>query len=125
MRVMLADDSTLLREGLARLLAEEGHEVTAAVGDAEGLLAAVAAAPPDAVVVDVRMPPRHTDEGLRADDPGAALPRPGAGRRLPKVLSVADVDRLFDAITTRQARVPPDPRDLARRAAAVLERYPR
>ena len=66
MRVMLADDSTLLREGLARLLAEEGHEVTAAVGDAEGLLAAVAAAPPDAVVVDVRMPPRHTDEGLRA-----------------------------------------------------------
>ncbi|MGW7351799.1 response regulator transcription factor [Streptomyces sp. NPDC054784] len=63
---MLADDSTLLREGLARLLADEGHEVTAAVGDAEALLAAVAADPPDVAVVDVRMPPTHTDEGLRA-----------------------------------------------------------
>ncbi|GLW12562.1 DNA-binding response regulator [Microtetraspora sp. NBRC 13810] len=66
MRVMLADDSTLLREGLVRLLAEEGHEVTAAVGDAAALLAAVEAAPPDVAVVDVRMPPSHTDEGLRA-----------------------------------------------------------
>ncbi|WP_420000615.1 response regulator transcription factor [Streptomyces boninensis] len=63
---MLADDSTLLREGLVRLLTDEGHEVAAAVGDAEALLAAVAAEPPDAVVVDVRMPPTHTDEGLRA-----------------------------------------------------------
>ncbi|MFV2174541.1 response regulator [Actinomadura sp. LOL_016] len=66
MRVMLAEDSTLLREGLVRLLAEEGHEVAAAVGDGDALLAAVAAAPPDVVVVDVRMPPTHTDEGLRA-----------------------------------------------------------
>jgi DNA-binding NarL/FixJ family response regulator len=66
MRVMLAEDSTLLREGLVRLLAEEGHEVAASVGDAAALLAAVAEAPPDAVVVDVRMPPTHTDEGLRA-----------------------------------------------------------
>ncbi|MEU5879044.1 response regulator transcription factor [Spirillospora sp. NPDC047279] len=66
MRVMLAEDSTLLREGLVRLLAEEGHEVVAAVGDADALLAAVEAAPPDVVVVDVRMPPTHTDEGLRA-----------------------------------------------------------
>ncbi|MFI6347156.1 response regulator [Streptomyces sp. NPDC050560] len=66
MRVTLAEDSTLLREGLARLLAEEGHEVLAAVGDADSLLAAVAAEPPDVVVVDVRMPPGHTDEGLRA-----------------------------------------------------------
>ncbi|WP_202918487.1 response regulator transcription factor [Streptomyces cavernae] len=63
---MLADDSTLLREGLVRLLADEGHEITAAVGDADALLAAVAEDPPDAVVVDVRMPPTHTDEGLRA-----------------------------------------------------------
>jgi DNA-binding NarL/FixJ family response regulator len=63
---MLADDSTLLREGLVRLLAEEGHEVAAAVGDAEALLTAVAAAPPDVAVVDVRMPPTHSDEGLRA-----------------------------------------------------------
>jgi DNA-binding NarL/FixJ family response regulator len=67
---MLAEDSTLLREGLVRLLAEEGHEVVAAVGDGDALLAAVAASgeqgPPDVVVVDVRMPPTHTDEGLRA-----------------------------------------------------------
>lgn len=66
MRVMLADDSTLLREGLARLLADEGHTVTASVGDARALLAAVADDPPDAAVIDVRMPPTHTDEGLRA-----------------------------------------------------------
>ncbi|MDW5327271.1 response regulator transcription factor [Plantactinospora sp. KLBMP9567] len=66
MRVMLAEDSILLREGLVRLLAEEGHQVTAAVGDAGALVAAIAADPPDAVVVDVRMPPTHTDEGLRA-----------------------------------------------------------
>lgn len=63
---MLADDSTLLREGLARLLADEGHEVTATLGDAGTLLAAVAADPPDVAVIDVRMPPTHTDEGLRA-----------------------------------------------------------
>jgi DNA-binding NarL/FixJ family response regulator len=63
---MLAEDSTLLREGLVRLLAEEGHEVAAAVGDGDALLAAVAAEPPDVVVVDVRMPPTNTDEGLRA-----------------------------------------------------------
>ncbi|MBF9128708.1 response regulator transcription factor [Plantactinospora sp. S1510] len=66
MRVILAEDSILLREGLIRLLVEEGHQVTAAVGDAVTLLAAVEAEPPDAVVADVRMPPTHTDEGLRA-----------------------------------------------------------
>ncbi|MFI7703147.1 response regulator [Nonomuraea sp. NPDC049480] len=66
MRVILAEDSTLLREGLVRLLAEEGHEVLAAVGDGVALIEAVAAREPDVVVVDVRMPPTHTDEGLRA-----------------------------------------------------------
>ncbi|WDZ88314.1 response regulator transcription factor [Nocardiopsis sp. HUAS JQ3] len=66
MRLVLADDSVLLREGLVRLLEEEGHEVAAAVGDADALLAAVAEHAPDAAVVDVRMPPTHTDEGLRA-----------------------------------------------------------
>ncbi|MEV4683275.1 response regulator transcription factor [Streptomyces kurssanovii] len=66
MRLILAEDSTLLREGLVRLLAEEGHEVLAAVGDATALLAAVDASPPDVVIADVRMPPTHTDEGLRA-----------------------------------------------------------
>ena len=66
MRVVLAEDSTLLREGLVRLLVEEGHEVCAAVGDGERLVAAVREQEPDVVVVDVRMPPTHTDEGLRA-----------------------------------------------------------
>jgi DNA-binding NarL/FixJ family response regulator len=66
MRLVIADDSVLLREGLVRLLEEEGHEVVAAVGDADALLAAVAEHAPDAAVVDVRMPPTHTDEGLRA-----------------------------------------------------------
>ncbi|MDQ0842582.1 response regulator transcription factor [Streptomyces sp. V1I6] len=66
MRLILAEDSTLLREGLVRLLAEEGHEVLAAVGDATALLSAVDASPPDVVIADVRMPPTHTDEGLRA-----------------------------------------------------------
>jgi DNA-binding NarL/FixJ family response regulator len=67
MRVILADDSTLLREGLVRLLAEEGHEVVAAVGDGAALVEAVGRCPDvEAVVVDVRMPPTHSDEGLRA-----------------------------------------------------------
>ncbi|MEU3183102.1 response regulator transcription factor [Streptomyces sp. NPDC006923] len=66
MRVILAEDSTLLREGLARLLMEEGHEVIASVADADALIAAVAQEQPDVVVADVRMPPSHTDEGLRA-----------------------------------------------------------
>ncbi|WP_061293727.1 response regulator [Herbidospora cretacea] len=66
MRVILAEDSTLLREGLVRLLAEEGHDVVAAVGDGTALVEAVALHRPDVVTVDVRMPPTHTDEGLRA-----------------------------------------------------------
>ncbi|WP_083753286.1 response regulator [Actinosynnema sp. ALI-1.44] len=64
--MVLAEDSTLLREGLVRLLAEEGHDVVAAVGDGTALVDAVAAHQPDVCVVDVRMPPTHTDEGLRA-----------------------------------------------------------
>ncbi|MEU8821776.1 response regulator transcription factor [Actinoplanes sp. NPDC048796] len=66
MRVMIAEDNPLLRDGIALLLGENDIEVTAAVPDAEALLRAVAADPPDAAVVDVRMPPTHTDEGLRA-----------------------------------------------------------
>ncbi|MEU2948829.1 response regulator transcription factor [Nocardiopsis alba] len=66
MRLVIAEDSVLLREGLVRLLKEEGHRVVAAVGDAEALLSRVDEHTPDAVVVDVRMPPTHTDEGLRA-----------------------------------------------------------
>jgi DNA-binding NarL/FixJ family response regulator len=66
MRVVLADDSVLLREGLVRLLSEAECEVVAAVGDAPSLLAAVADHRPDVAVVDVRMPPTMTDDGLRA-----------------------------------------------------------
>ncbi|XVU23683.1 response regulator [Actinoplanes sp. CA-054009] len=66
MRIVLAEDSTLLREGLVRLLADEGHDVVAAVPDAEALLKAVEDARPDVVVTDVRMPPTNTDDGLRA-----------------------------------------------------------
>jgi DNA-binding NarL/FixJ family response regulator len=65
-RVLVAEDSVLLREGICRLLAESGMTVTGAVGDGEQLLRAVAADPPDVVVADVRMPPTHSDEGLRA-----------------------------------------------------------
>lgn len=66
MRVAVADDSVLLREGLIRLLTENGHEVVAAVGDGPALVQAIADHRPDVSVVDVRMPPSHTDEGLRA-----------------------------------------------------------
>jgi DNA-binding NarL/FixJ family response regulator len=65
-RVVIAEDSVLLRAGLARLLADGGLEVVAQVGDGPGLVAAVDAYRPDLAVVDVRMPPSHTDEGLRA-----------------------------------------------------------
>jgi DNA-binding NarL/FixJ family response regulator len=67
MRIVIAEDSVLLREGLARLLDDAGHEIAATVENAEGLLRAVATEPhPDVAVVDVRMPPTFTDEGLRA-----------------------------------------------------------
>jgi DNA-binding NarL/FixJ family response regulator len=66
MRVAIAEDSVLLRKGLILLLEEAGHEVVAAAGDAESFLRAVRETTPDACVVDVRMPPTFTDEGLRA-----------------------------------------------------------
>ena len=66
MRVVIADDAVLLREGLIRLVEENGHTVVAAVGDGPSLVRAVATHRPDVSVVDVRMPPSHTDEGLRA-----------------------------------------------------------
>ena len=66
MRVALADDAVLVREGLARLLAEEGFEVVAQAGNADELLAAVERERPDVAIVDVRMPPTQTDEGLLA-----------------------------------------------------------
>ncbi|TQS42235.1 response regulator transcription factor [Cryptosporangium phraense] len=66
MRVVIAEDNPLLRDGVRLLLSDHDIEVVAAVDNAEDLLAAVAASAPDAAIVDVRMPPTHTDEGLRA-----------------------------------------------------------
>lgn len=66
MRVVLAEDSVLLREGLVRLLEETGAQVCAAVGDGPSLMAAVAHHVPDLLITDVRMPPSHRDEGLKA-----------------------------------------------------------
>jgi DNA-binding NarL/FixJ family response regulator len=66
MRVVVADDAGLLREGLSRLLAEVGFDVVGTAGDEASLLALVDAARPDVAIVDIRMPPTYTDEGLRA-----------------------------------------------------------
>ena len=79
MRIVIAEDSAVVRAGLAEILADRGHEVVAAVGNAEDLLAAVGEHQPDVTVVDVRMPPGYTDEGLRAaiairrDHPGIGV----------------------------------------------------
>jgi DNA-binding NarL/FixJ family response regulator len=66
MRVVIADDAVLLREGLVRLVEENGHTVVAAVGDGPSLVSSIVEHKPDVSIVDVRMPPSHTDEGLRA-----------------------------------------------------------
>jgi serine/threonine-protein kinase len=66
MRVVIADDAPLIREGVAHLLMEHGVQVVDQVGEAESLLASVRALRPDVALVDIRMPPTHTDEGLRA-----------------------------------------------------------
>ena len=66
MRVVIADDSILLREGVSRLLAEAGFDVVGQAGNADELLREVAEKNPDVAIVDIRMPPTHTDEGLRA-----------------------------------------------------------
>jgi len=79
MRIVIAEDSTILRQGLVELLTFRGHEVVAAVKDADGLRAAVEENSPDVSIVDIRMPPTHTDEGLRAaislrrESPGRAI----------------------------------------------------
>jgi DNA-binding NarL/FixJ family response regulator len=65
-RVVIGEDSALFREGLARLLADAGHEVVARAGDAPTLVESVRSQRPDLAVVDVRMPPDHTDDGVRA-----------------------------------------------------------
>jgi DNA-binding NarL/FixJ family response regulator len=79
LRIVIAEDAAVIRAGLAEILTDRGHEIVAAVGDAEALLAAVAEHKPDVAIVDVRMPPDHTDEGLRAaiairrDHPGTGI----------------------------------------------------
>jgi DNA-binding NarL/FixJ family response regulator len=88
MRIVIAEDQVLLREGPARLFEDGGHQVAASRGDARDLVATVAGHKPDLVVLDIRMPPTLTDEGARAaheikqaqPDQG---PRPG-GRRVPR-----------------------------------------
>jgi DNA-binding NarL/FixJ family response regulator len=66
MRIVIAEDSAVIRAGLAEVITARGHQVPAAVGDGQALLCAVAKHEPDLVVVDVRMPPTYTDDGLRA-----------------------------------------------------------
>lgn len=66
MRIVIAEDSVLLRAGLTGLLVDAGHEVVAAVGDADALVEVVERQEPELVITDVRMPPTHTDDGLRA-----------------------------------------------------------
>src|SRR5215831_10633756 len=66
MRVAIAEDATVFRDGLVRLLEDRGHPVVAAVSDSDALATAVAEHRPDVAVVDIRMPPTYTDEGLRA-----------------------------------------------------------
>jgi DNA-binding NarL/FixJ family response regulator len=120
LRVALADDAALFRQGLALLLAEAGFTVTTRAGDAQALLAAVHTDPPDVVVVDIRMPPTHTTEGLDAAralaethpgigvlvlsahvEPGYALELLESGAHGTGYLlkeRVADVDELGDAV---------------------------
>ncbi|MFN7968503.1 MAG: response regulator transcription factor [Acidimicrobiia bacterium] len=120
MRVVIADDSTLLREGLAQLLREASFDVVATVGDGRALIEAVATDAPDLCIVDIRMPPTHTDEGLaaaaelRRDHPDVAVlllsqyvhagraldlfERPGAGLGYLLKDRVTAVDGFLDAV---------------------------
>jgi DNA-binding NarL/FixJ family response regulator len=121
MRIALAEDSLLLREGLARLLTDSGFDVVAQSADAEDLLRKVGGHKPDLAIVDVRMPPTHTDEGIRAAviirerhpqtavlvlsehiDPSYALELFANGTdQLGYLLKgrVSDLDRFLDAVT--------------------------
>ncbi|WP_293989921.1 tyrosine-type recombinase/integrase [Sphingomonas sp.] len=115
--VAYASDLRLASEALGGGLAEASPADLAKLGDGWSALSRATVARKSAALR--RFFAFLADEGHRADDPGTALPRPGARRALPKVLSHSDVDRLFATIAERQARTPPDPNDL--RLAALVE----
>ena len=113
MRLILAEDSTLLRDGLSRMLQDEGHEVVGSFGDAIGLLDAVDALRPSVVVLDVRMPPTHTDEGMRAalairerfEDVGVLVLSQYVERRYALQLLGANAERVGYLLKDRVAEV--------------------
>jgi DNA-binding NarL/FixJ family response regulator len=102
MRVIVADDSVLLREGLVRLLAENGHDVVAQVGDGPSFVSAVREYRPDASIVDVRMPPSHTDEGLRA---AVAVRREMPGAPILMLSQYVDVSYADDLLADRTGAI--------------------
>jgi DNA-binding NarL/FixJ family response regulator len=101
-RVIVADDSVLLREGLVRLLAENGHDVVAQVGDGPSFVHAVREFRPDASIVDVRMPPSHTDEGLRA---AVAVRREIPGAPILMLSQYVDVSYADDLLADRTGAI--------------------
>ncbi|MGE4163967.1 MAG: response regulator [Vicinamibacterales bacterium] len=100
MRIVIADDSVLLRRGVEALLTEAGHELVAAVGDAGALLEAATTLRPDVCIVDIRMPPSHTDEGLRAARAIRGLPGPVAVLVLSQFVDGDYVQELLDGAAT-------------------------
>ncbi len=117
MRILICEDSALLREGLVRVLEDAGHTVVAAVPDARDLVAVVDEAAPELCILDVRLPPTFTDEGIRA-----ALALRGAHPALPVlVLSQYVEERYASDLITGQgaaARVPPEGPGRRRRATS-------
>jgi DNA-binding NarL/FixJ family response regulator len=99
-RIVIAEDSVLLRDGLTRLLEERGHEVVGTAGDAVRLLSVVMQEQPDVAIVDVRMPPTFTDEGIRA----ALELREGSPELAVLVLSQYVEERYADELLARDAR---------------------
>jgi DNA-binding NarL/FixJ family response regulator len=102
MRVLLADDAVLLREGLVRLLTEQGHEVVAVVGDGPSLISSALSLRPDVSIVDIRMPPTHTDEGLRA---AVAIRRAWSGAPILLLSQYVEVSYADDLLADRRGAV--------------------